>query len=130
VFETTCFDGDKVARLGVLPQGEIFMPFDLGPTVLMRTRHSVTATGHHRANHVMADVIDAFRGSPEAAHAIVAAHRADYLLLCTEMADTRLYAESAPDGLAARLLRGDEPAWLEPVAGFEEGSSRVWRVID
>ena len=130
VFETSCFDRDKVDRLGTLPAGEIFMPFDLGPTVLMRTHHSVTATGHHRANRAMADVINAFRGSPQSAHRIVAEHGASYVLLCTEMADTKLYAESAPGGLAALLLRGDEPAWLVPVPGFEKGSSRLWRVVD
>ena len=129
VFETNCLDAGAVARLRALPRGEIFMPFDLGPTVLMRTDHSVTATGHHRAEAAMAAVIDGFRAPPDAARAIIAGRDADYVLACSEMIDTQVYARSSPNGLAARLLGGDAPEWLEPVPGFERGPSRVWRVV-
>ena len=102
-------------RLEPLPQGTVFAPLDIGPALLLKTQHNVIATGHHRAAPAMAEVIGAFLASPEEARAIVESSGADYLALCTDMTEARLYANEAPDGLAANLLKGDVPDWLSPV---------------
>ncbi|WP_247710035.1 hypothetical protein [Qipengyuania xiapuensis] len=130
VQEARCAIRDQAERLGTLPQGTVFAPLDIGPTILLKSHHSVIATGHHRANEAMADVIHAFTKEPAEARAIVAEHDADYLALCSDLAEANLFAATAPDGLAAQLVAGNPPAWLEPVdlGGPEE--FQVYRVAD
>ncbi len=111
-----------------LEQGTVMAPLDLGPAVLLHTKHSVVATGHHRAAGAMRDVIRTFTSRPEEARSIVMERGADYLSLCTDMTEVRLYNHEAPEGLAAQLLGSDVPDWLERVdlGGPEEFA--VYRV--
>ena len=116
--------------LAKLETGTVLAPLDLGPAILLDTEHSVVATGHHRAAEAMGDVIRTFTSPAYKARPIARAHRADYLALCTDMTEARLYAHEAPDGLAAALMEGDTPDWLERVdlGGPEEFA--VYRVAD
>ena len=98
-----------------LEPGTIFAPLDIGPAILLETRHSVVATGHHRAADAIGDVIAAFLSDEQGARRIMAQREADYLVLCTDMAEARIYAQEAPGGFAARLMADDAPAWLERV---------------
>jgi hypothetical protein len=111
-----------------LPPATIMTPLDIGPTLLERTPHSVVATSHHRAQLAMRDVILTFTGSDAQAQAIVRRHRASYLVLCTDLAEPHVYAANAPDGLAAHLLNGQVPAWLQPVPLTTPPTFHVWKV--
>lgn len=115
--------------LAELETGTVVAPLDLGPAILLDTDHSVVATGHHRAADAMGDVIGVFTSKPAEARAIVAARGADYLALCTDMTEVLLYRHEAPEGLAAELLSGRVPGWLEraELGGPEEFA--VYRVI-
>ena len=105
----------NASLLAQLDEGVILAPLDIGPAILLETQHRVVATGHHRAAQAMGDVISAFTAPPDEARAIVARRQADYLALCTDMTEAQLYRNEAPQGLAARLLQGEEPDWLERV---------------
>lgn len=118
----------RAASLAALPEGIVFAPLDLGPAVLLESPHSVVATSHHRAEAAMADVIAAFLAPPEQARQIMSRHGADYLALCTDLAETRIYARHRPDGLAAALAAGRVPAWLEPVDNLSTAEFRIFRV--
>ncbi len=116
--------------LNAFPPTKVFAPMDIGPDILAHTRDSVVATAHHRAQAAMRDVILAFLGSPETAHAIVTAHHAGLLVICTDLPETKQYIANAPRGLMAQLVQGKMPPWLQPVAVSGPNSFRVWRVVD
>ena len=113
--QSGCDVRTQAGRLAVLPPGTVFAPLDIGPGILLETDHAVVATGHHRAAGAMADVIKGFTLTPDEARPFVARHGADYLALCTDVAEPRLYAARHPDGLAAALLADRSPAWLEKI---------------
>jgi hypothetical protein len=108
---------------------KIFAPMDMGPDILAYTRHSVVATAHHRAQASMRDVILAFSSSPEKAHSIITAHHAGLLAICTSLGETERYQADAPNGLMARLVRGDVPAWLRRVPTPASNGFRVWKIV-
>lgn len=113
--------------LAGLPQGTILAPLDIGPELLVYSRDSVLATGHHRGARAMHDVIAAFTSRPDRASAIVRANRISYVALCRDLNEPLSYQQEAPQGLAAALLAGRAPEWLEPVAVKGDGLM-VWRV--
>ena len=124
-----CGQPGSLAALARQPRGTIMGQFDFGPFILLRTPHSVVATPHHRAAAAMRDTIAAFLAMPDQARALVAARHADYVMLCPDLIETRMYQDRAPNGLAALLLAGKTVDWLEPVAlGPGGGAMRLWRV--
>ena len=116
--------------LAKLETGTVAAPLDLGPAILLDTKHSVVATGHHRAAEAMGDVIRLFTSKAGEARAIAKARGADYIALCTDMTEARLYAHEAPEGLAASLIAGDAPDWLERVDLGGPQEFAVYRVAD
>lgn len=110
--------GLKRANFVALQQIEksiIFAAIDISPEILLETGHSVVATGHHRNQAGLGMVIKAFTATPDAARKIIETTGADYVLLGKALSETRHYLEFAPDGLAARLAKGEVPNWLVQV---------------
>jgi len=131
IVESSCDLQASSARLNALPKGTVFAPLDIGPSVLLETGHSVIATGHHRAEAAMHDVIGAFLVEPEVSRTILRSYGADYLVLCDDLAEPDLYARrGGSHSFAARLLADDAPDWLEKVETGAPASFRVWRVRD
>ena len=128
VGSTSCDIYVNAPLLAKLDKGTVFAPLDMGPAILLETHHSVVATGHHRANEAMAAVIGGFLAEPTTARAIVKAKGASYLALCTDIAETRLYAHEAPDGLAAHIVKGEAPEWLEKVEVGGPPELAVYRI--
>jgi len=116
--------------LRTLPVQTIFAPLDIGPAILLETPHSVVATGHHRANDAIRDVILAFTGSAHDAQTLIHGHEATMVVVCVDLAEPAVFERKAPHGFMAALKNGDIPAWLEPVdlGGPEE--LKAWKVVD
>jgi hypothetical protein len=106
---TRCQYAQAARALDRLPPTDLFAPLDIGPNLLVYSHHRVIATGHHRGSAAMRDVIDAFIGTPEQAHAIVRRRHATMVVLCPDINEPQYYADAAPDGLAARLLKASRP---------------------
>ncbi|WDF72617.1 hypothetical protein [Novosphingobium sp. KACC 22771] len=123
---SACEARRHAAVLNTLPQGTILAPLDIGPDILLGSRDSVLATGHHRGARGMHDAIAAFVAAPDAARAIIRANHIAYVALCPDLGEPQIYAREAPHGLAAQLLAGRAPSWLAPVAA---DGLQVWRVI-
>lgn len=115
VADARCDLRGQAAKLNRLPAGTILAPLDAGPSILLESHHSVVATSHHRAEMAMRDVILTFVGPIEDARAAAKQRGAGYILMCSDLAEANLYARGNPDGLAALLIAGDTPDWLEPV---------------
>jgi hypothetical protein len=128
--QSSC-DLDAGARaMANLPRGRVFAPLDIGPAILAHTNHAVIATAHHRADDAIRDTILAFSAPPQAAREIVTRdHGAQYLAICTDVIEPAVYAaRGGEESLAARLIAGDPPAWLEPVDPGTAPALAVYRV--
>jgi hypothetical protein len=125
---SSCRIADVASQLDRLPAGAILAPLDIGPQLLLQTRHSVVATSHHRAGPAMRSVIDAFAGPPGQALAIARRDRLDYLAICPDLAEPMLYS-AAPQGLAAQLRAGQVPAWLAPIPLSGSTTLQVYRIL-
>ncbi|WP_051273030.1 hypothetical protein [Sphingomonas phyllosphaerae] len=123
----SCTSTGDMRVLGTLPPGIVFAPIDLTPALLLDTPHRAVAGGYHRNAAAMARVITGFLAPPGQAQAAILATRSDYLAVCPGMQEMIAYRDRAPDGLWARLERGERFAWLRPVP--VRGPALVWRVI-
>ena len=125
-----CRTAAMLAPLRSLPPSLLFAPLDIGPDILVHTNHSVVGTGHHRNVIGINAVTHAFLSTPEQARldvmAVKAGRGADYLVMCPRMNEMLLYAQDAPNGLAAQLARGRIPQWLEPLP--TKGPLKIYRI--
>lgn len=123
----TCNSPRDHRALAALPPSRLFAPLDISPDLIASTRHDAIASSHHRNHIAMHDVIAAYTGSPDAARAILRRYRARYLVMCRGTGEGKVYANFAPQGLWARLERGERFDWLEPVP-IRGSPVLVWRV--
>lgn len=124
-------NADKAAyAIGVLPAGDILAPLDFGPYILLATDRGVLATGHHRGATAMRAEIDAFTGTPERAHAIMAAKKLRFVMICPNVQEMDVYRKKAPNGFAAQLIAGKHPAWLREVKLPRDSQLRMWQVVE
>ena len=122
-----CQSALSVRRLSTLPKGTFVAPFDMGPTILAQTPHSVLASSHHRNEHAMRDHIQIFRSAPDASRRLMSARGVDYIAACPQEAELGFYARKDPKGFWAQIKAGKVPVWLEPLPDRGEGI-KVWRV--
>ncbi len=128
--QSECDLSRNVPQLAALPRSTLFAPVDIGPSILYQTDHSVVATGHHRAQAAIHDVILAFTSAEDRAHDIIKRHQAGYVVVCTDLIEPHNFKIGNPDGLMAQLLAGDPPAWLRPVKIDAPEEFKVWKVAD
>lgn len=120
----TCDNYHDVAKLATLPPATIFAPIDMTPALLAATHHRAIGAGYHRNSAALHRVLAAFLASPDRARALVTASGADYLIGCPGMSDA--YRRYAPNGLWARLERGERVSWLTPIP--TNSPMLLWRV--
>lgn len=124
-----CPTAATLAPLSKEPPTQLFAPIDIGPALLVRTPHSVVATGHHRNDRAMRRIISAFIAEPAAAEALVRAERAKYLVACIDLPEMQRFAAEAPNGLAAKLVQGEPVSWLARDARLSSGLVSVYRIV-
>jgi hypothetical protein len=111
------------------PAGTVFTFVDLAPRLITVTPHTSIAGPYHRNGDAIADVMHAFRGTADQAHAIMLAHHADYLLTCPMMSQTTIFMSEAPKGFYGQLSRGQVPAWLQPIPLPKDNPLRMWKIV-
>ena len=104
-----------VRALAQLPPSIVFAPIDVTPEILATAPHRAIAGAYHRNGAALHRVIVGFLGSPARAHDAIRSSGATYLVACPGLPETDLYRTVAPNGLWARLDRGERFAWLTPV---------------
>jgi hypothetical protein len=110
------------------PRGYVLTHVDLGPRLITVTHHDAVAGPYHRNGEDIIDVMRAFRGSADNAHATVTRRGIDYVLVCPGLSETTIYQSRAPKGFYVQLMKGEVPDWLEPVDLPEDSPFRMWRV--
>lgn len=115
-----CRTAAAMAEVGRLPASVLFTTLNLGPTILLTTRHSVASAGYHRNSDAFWNGIGAFQTEADLRQALTRS-QADYLVLC---ADGRLEATMPQLGA---LLSEDRPDWLSDVTAGAR-SVRLFKV--
>jgi hypothetical protein len=110
-----CQEPSNFEPLNRLPTGLILAPVNSGSHLLAYTAHSVLAAPYHRNGAGNRLVMQVFLARPEAAHAAALSSGATYLAFCPQLPQMQIFAQLAPDGLAAALLRAEIPEWLEKI---------------
>ncbi|HSG33932.1 MAG TPA: hypothetical protein VLA37_05305 [Sphingomonadaceae bacterium] len=124
-------DVPSAAReLGQLGRAEVLAPLDISPRIVLDSELSVVATGHHRGNAAMRELITTFLGSSADARRSLRTRGTKYVALCPGLAEMAQYAHHSPSGFAAELRAGRVQEWLRPVFTEANGEFRVWQVID
>jgi hypothetical protein len=121
-----CRAASVLAPLTALPPATLFAPLDMGPDILVQTRHAVIGTAHHRNAAGITAVIEGFVDAPDTARAVIARTSAHYVVTCDGLTEYRLYGQENRRGLAALLAKGAIPDWLTPLPG--KGPLRIYRV--
>jgi hypothetical protein len=115
--------------IALQPKGMVFTFVDLGPRLITVTHHDAVAGPYHRNGQQIADVMNAFRGSADQAHRLIAKYRSTYLLSCPNSSTTTIFMAEAPKGFYVQLQRGQVPAWLKPVPLPKESPFKMWKVL-
>lgn len=122
-----CATVSDVASMTQLPKGRVMAPIDLGPAILVNTDHDVFAAPYHRNNDGILAMLELMLAPPPTARQILSERRVDYVVVCTD-APEKDFISRAPDGLRARLRRGEIPDFLEPLDLDPTHKISVWRV--
>lgn len=123
-----CQMPDVLPVLARRPEAIVLAGLDLGPSILVNTRHTVVATAHHRASAAMRDLIVAFLGPDQGARAIMRRRGATLVVICANGNEASVYRHLAPNGFMAHLTAGKAPAWLEPVPLAPQSGISAWAV--
>ena len=117
--------GDAAVRpLAGLPAGTVLAPIALGPSILLRTPHTIVAAPYHRAIPGLTAAIEGLGGTQADLDRVLDAFRVRYLVACPGRPADDLQPEPA---FATRLARGEVRSnRLEPIA--LPGPLKVWRV--
>ena len=116
----SCWSPRAYDGLKALPTGLVLSTIDPGPQILAATSHSVLAAPYHRNSYGNRVALLAFAATPEAARPIVSESRATYIALCTSSNEAADVAAHDPDSLAATLLDGRVPDWLDRIGTGHE----------
>ncbi|MCJ2120916.1 hypothetical protein MKK65_30885 [Methylobacterium sp. J-001] len=118
--------GDAAVRpLAALPPGTVLAPIFLGPSILLRTPHTIVAAPYHRAIPGLTAAIEGLGGTEADLDRVLDTFQIRYLVTCPSRPADNLQATPA---FATRLTRGDAHTdRLEPVT--VPGPLKVWRVV-
>ncbi len=121
-----CRSLSDVAALKRLPKGRVMAPVDLGPAILAETNHEVFAGPYHRNNDGNAALIKLMLAPLPVAQQMLSDRGVDYVVTCSAAPDANII-KLAPEGLEARLSRGETPAFLEPIDLGPAAKISAWR---
>lgn len=123
-----CDHGHEIADLAALPTATLFAPVDVTPQLLATTSHRAMSGGYHRNLAALHRTMATYMAAPDVAHRWILESGADYVVGCPGENETERYKHFAPNGLWARLERGERLAWLQPVQ-IKASPVLAWRVI-
>jgi len=115
--------------IALQPKGVVFTFVDLGPRLITITHHDAITGPYHRNGEQIVDVMNAFRGTADQAHQIIAKYHSNYLLTCPDSSTTTIFMAETPKGFYAQLQRGQVPNWLAPVQLPKDSPFKMWRVV-
>lgn len=126
--QSWCYSLSDLAELAQLPAGTVLTISNLGSIVLRQTGHRVLNGPYHRNNDGNRAALDLLMAPPADEGRGARARGIDYVAFCPGNPETVALAHWAPTGLAAVMLDGSIPDWLEPLTGSETSPLQIFRV--
>jgi hypothetical protein len=124
----SCVTRSQVEKLDLLPPSNLAVPLDITPAILASTHHRAIASGYHRNDGGIHDVILTFAGDLSTSKAIMAKRHIDYVVICPNAPEAIRWGNIGRHGLASMLNEGRSPDWLAPVSIPGVTGLRVWQV--
>ncbi|UCI08806.1 GtrA family protein [Mesorhizobium sp. B1-1-8] len=124
----SCGKAADFVDLAATPATTVLASSNLGSAILLFTGHRALAGPYHRNVGGNLAMLDAFTGAEDVARAIIAREHVGLVAICRGDTEEMSLAKEGPTGLAAQLLRGDVPDWLEPVASTAGEPVELYRV--
>lgn len=119
-----------LAPIARMPATTILTFVDLGPRIITVTHHSALAGPYHRNGNTILDVQHSFRSEdPKVARDVMTRHGATLLLLCPGLSESTIYSTQNPKGFYQQLVKGQVPAWLQPVPLPKGSPFLLWRKV-
>lgn len=112
------------------PAGTVFTFGDLAPRLITVTPHRSVIGPYHRNGEQILDMMHAFRGTADEAHAILKKYKSNYLLICPMMSQSTVFKAEAPKGFYVQLEKGQIPAWLQPIDLGPKNPMKMWKVTN
>jgi hypothetical protein len=123
-----CYRAADYAALAALPAATVLSISNLGSAILAHTPHRALSGSYHRNVAGNLAALDMLMAPAAQALPLLRAMGVGIVAVCPGNPETRVLAGAAGGGLLARLVAGDVPSWLEPLAGG--GALRLYRVRD
>ena len=123
-----CTKRSTIEKLDKLPPSNLAVPLDITPAILASSHHRAIASGYHRNDGGIHDVIVTFAGPLSNARQIIAKRNIDYVVMCEGAVESIRWAHRGPGGLASLLNARRPPKWLQSVAIPGLQRLHVWRV--
>lgn len=117
-----CESRESMGLLAAEPVGVVAAASDLGAEILRFTRHRALSAPYHRNQGGMLTELHIGLSGPRQAEAFLRGAGVTLLAFCPSNGQVRSLAKAEPDGLYARLIAGDVPAYLQRV---ENGGSQL-----
>jgi hypothetical protein len=118
-----CGDAKSLVVLDRFPKSYILAEMDLGPAILVHTRHSVLSGPYHRNTDAVRDTLRFWNGTAATAGAIAARRGVDFVLACQ-----RPLPAKRDNVISEALSAGIAPDWLLPVALPPKSPLRLYRM--
>lgn len=123
-----CSKPVDMVPLSKLAPGTVLSFIDLGPIILAETTHSIIAAPYHRNQAGYEAAFDVLLGDDATVKRVLASKHVDYVAICPGAPERTNYERAVPNGLTARLARGEVPPFLERVASDAAEPLWVFRV--
>ncbi|MBC7284462.1 hypothetical protein [Hoeflea sp.] len=126
--EEICTDAAAMQALAREPAGVVAGPSNLGAHILRFTPHRALSAPYHRNQGGMLTELHAAMAPPADAVKFLRGAGVTVLAFCDSDPQVGSVAAAAPDGLYARMRKGDVPDWLEPVPETRSAALQLFRV--
>ena len=120
-----CVSDEFVAALNNLPAGRVLAGANFTPYLLLETHHSALNGNYHRNMDAIDASLSMLVSDQDEVAQKMRQWGVDYVLVCKGDRAAAAVVDYAPNGLLARLERGDVPVWLNPVAGVDAGDVQI-----
>jgi hypothetical protein len=123
-----CRKFEDIAPLARLEPGRVISYIDVGPAILVGSRHSVFAAPYDSNFRGYEVTFDVLLGDDATAKRALVEHQVNYVAICPGSPERNNFRRAAPEGLSERLARGEVPPYLQPIAGDPAAPLKLFRV--
>ena len=125
--------GETLTKQGHYPESPKVIATFMSPgaELLFRTPHTVVSANYHRNWKGVQHVFHLFSAAnDEKALAIISDHKIELVMLCPSGHEMQFYRNKSHSTFAERLVNGEIPDWLQPIAVPAQSDQLLFEVIN